>query len=70
MTAHVTGQYRVTMFDRVGSRVKTMTAQRFTDAQLIGDARISAGECHSYAISRVLFNSLDTHVENFDVRQQ
>ena len=68
MSAHLTGQYRITMFDRLGARLRTVTAESFTQALQIGAARKEAAECYSFAVSRVLYNSLDPRIERYDVR--
>ena len=70
MSAHQTGQYRITLFDSTGARLRTVTAESFTQALQIGEARNDATECHSYAISRVLYNSLDPNIEPYDVRSR
>lgn len=45
-----------------------MTAESFIQALQIGEARKDAAECHSFAVSRVLYNSLDQNIDRYDVR--
>lgn len=68
MSAHITGQYRIALFDMLGARMRTVTAESYTQALQIGEARKGAAECHSFAVSLVLFNSLDPNIERYDVR--
>jgi len=67
VSAHLTGQYRITLFDCLGARVRIVTAESFTQALQIGEARKEAAECYSYAVSRVMYNSLDPNTERYDV---
>jgi hypothetical protein len=68
MSAYLPNSYRVTLFDRFGAKVRTVSADSFLQAMAEGERRHGLAECHSFAISRVLYNSLTPQIENFDVR--
>lgn len=68
MSAYVAGQYRVIQFDRVGTRLGFVPAESFVEALAVGRAEVSRATCHSFAVVRVLYNSLQPNFENFDVR--
>lgn len=70
MSAHLTGQYRITLFDRFGAKVRTVTAETYTAALQVGETWKDAAVCHSFAVARVLYNSLDPSTERYDVRSR
>jgi len=67
MSKYSSDRYLVFMFDRLGSKVKTDEASSFLDAQEVGRMFISQGIAHSFAVARVLYNSLEPNTDRYDV---
>jgi hypothetical protein len=69
MSKYEVGSYTVTLFDRVGGKISSKSLDNcgYTVARAFGKARISSGDCHSFTISRVLYNSLIFPPEKFDI---
>ena len=71
MSKYEVGSYTVTLFDRVGGKIssKGLENSGVIVARSFGMARISSGDCHSFTISRVLYNSLLRPPERFDTEK-
>lgn len=67
MSTYTPNSYRVTLFDRLGAKLRTLPASGFLDAREVGQRALGRAEAHSYAISRVLYNSLAPRRERWDV---
>lgn len=60
MSAHLTGQYRITLFDRLVARLRTVTAESFTQALQIGAARKEASAIRSLSVGCSTTRSIRT----------
>lgn len=67
MSKYTTGDYVITAFDARGAKVEqySLGNMGLIAAQAHGETLIKAGKVHSYAIHRVLHNSLDQSPSGF-----
>lgn len=70
MSGYKPSGYKVVLFDRFGAKVRTVPADSFCDAMETGESLRGQAACHSFAITRVLYNSLSPHFESYDVRRK
>ena len=60
MNKYQTGSYHLHLFDKFGSLYETHYCENLTESKKIGEVAIASPPCASYAITRVLANSIDT----------
>lgn len=68
MAKYSSDKYLVTLFDSVGTRLRSEDVTSYTSAKQLGDLMKESGQCDSYAIMRVLYNSKEPHQERYDVK--
>lgn len=68
MSKYQSGIYHIALFDRMGSRIRTETADSYLSALREAKVWLGRSEAHSFAISRVLFNSLERAREKWEVQ--
>jgi hypothetical protein len=67
MSKYATGKYLIHEFDRVGTRTKsTPISGCFGAAKAYGETQKSMALCHSFAVGRILYNSLEPAHERYD----
>lgn len=67
MAKYSSDKYIVTLFDDVGSRLRSEDVTSYTEGRELGERVKAAGEGKSYAVLRVLYNSEEPHTERYDV---
>ena len=60
MNAYESGKYRVYLFDKHGTKQKTVFAETLTEAQALGHSMTAEPPYASFVVTRVLYNSLDS----------
>lgn len=68
MSKYSTGNYIVTLFDDVGSRLRSVDVISYTAGITLGDQAKLKNECTSYIVLRVVHNSKEPHMERYDVK--
>lgn len=67
MSKYASGSYQVHEFDRKGTRLRTSPVDGgFSAAQAFGERQKKRAACHSFAVARILYNSLDPVRERYD----
>lgn len=67
MRKYQSGIYHLILFDRFGSRLRTETADSYLSAMREAKLWMNRQDAHSFAISRVLFNSSERAREKWEV---
>ena len=71
MSKYTQGNYIVATFDDLGTKLtsKSLENSGHVIAKAFGEACVKAGECDSFVLLRVVYNSKTPLIYNYDIRK-